>query len=112
MPMAPEGAWMFGEEGLAAVDRPVLIIGAASDTINPYDLEASYIYKNIVYKDRSMISFVDRDHLMIFNNEIVSQMGHFAVAFFSYHLQGIDEYADYFSKKFVQQHEGLDWGIH
>ena len=34
MPMAPEGAWLFGEDGLAAVDRPALIIAATNHDIN------------------------------------------------------------------------------
>lgn len=112
MPMAPEGAWMFGKDGLAAVDRPILVIAAAEDTINIYDLEASFIYKNLGYSNKGMISFLDRDHMMIFNLEVVNRLEHLATAFFGYHLQGNEEYADYFSRQFVRQHEGLDWGIH
>ena len=31
VPMAPEGAWLFGPTGLAAVEIPVMIIGATED---------------------------------------------------------------------------------
>jgi hypothetical protein len=39
-------------------------------------------------------------------------MKHFAVAFFGYHLQGNETMAEFFSKDFVLDHAGLDWGIH
>ena len=82
MPMAPEGAWLFGENRLAAVERPVLILAATADDINYYDLEAVYIFEDMGISDKSMISFVDQDHMMIFDDEQVSLMKHFAAAFF------------------------------
>ena len=33
------------------------------------------------------------------------------VAFFGYHLQGRDDYAEYFSEEFVAQHDDLAWGV-
>ncbi len=112
MPMAPEGAWMFGERGLAAVDRPTLIIGASADDINLYDLEASYIFEHLGAADKSMITFVGEDHMMIGSSDPVAHMKHFAVAFFGYHLQGNQKYANYLSKKFVSKREGLAWGVY
>lgn len=111
IPMAPEGAWLFGERGLAAVDRPTLIIGATADDINIYSLEAAYIFENLGTPDRTMISFVDEGHMMIYYPEQVARMKHFAVAFLGYHLQGRDEYAKYFSEDFVAQYDDLVWGV-
>ncbi|MCX6164053.1 MAG: hypothetical protein NTU73_04205, partial [Ignavibacteriae bacterium] len=59
---------MFGERGLAAVDRPTLIIGATLDDINIYDVEAAYVYEHLGTGDKSMISFVGEDHMMISNS--------------------------------------------
>jgi predicted dienelactone hydrolase len=112
MPMAPEGAWLLGERGLAAADRPTLVIGATADTLNLYEQEASFIYDALGTPDRGMVSFIDQGHMMLDDLDMLARMRHFAVAFFGYHLQGKAEYADYFSKKFVQRHDGLDWGIH
>jgi predicted dienelactone hydrolase len=112
MPMAPEGAWLFGERGLAAVDRPTLIIGATLDDINIYDVEAAYIYEHLGTRDKSMISFVGEDHMMIFNTAPRDRMKHFAVAFFGYHLQGRKDYASYVSKRFVTRQTGLAWGVY
>jgi len=111
MPMAPEGAWLFGERGLAAVDRPTLIIAAAADNMNIYDLEAVYIFEHLGAPERAMISFIDKGHMMVFEPEMVARMAHFAVAFFGYHLQGRDDYAYYFSQDFVAQHADLAWGV-
>lgn len=112
LPMAPEGAWLFGNRGLAAANRPTLIIGATADTINLYDQEASFIFNHLGVEDKGMISFLDQPHGMVGDPEMITRMQHFAAAFFGYHLQGKTEYADYFSRQFVQRHDGLAWGIY
>lgn len=112
MPMAPEGAWWFGEHGLSAVDRPILIIAGTADDINPYNQEIVYIYQNLGTSDKKMISFVDKGHIeMVSNLEIVAKLKHFATAFFGYYLRGCEDYLDYFSEDFVSKQDGLVWGI-
>ena len=112
MPMAPEGAWLFGERGLAAVNRSTLIIGATKDDMNFYDLEAAYIFEHLGTPDKSMISFIDEEHMMVEEYEPVVRMKHFATAFFGHYLQGKGEYAEYFSEKFVSKRDGLAWGVY
>jgi predicted dienelactone hydrolase len=110
MPMAPEGAWIFGERGLATVDRPILIIGATEDEDSPYETEAVFIFEHLNVTERFFISFVGQNHMMIYNVDQVAQMKHFAVAFFSTYLQGRTDYAQYFSEEFVTRQDGLAWG--
>jgi predicted dienelactone hydrolase len=113
MPMAPEGAMLFGERGLAAVDRPMLIIGATEDKgymSCPYDLEAVYIYNQVKAPKRALISFVGQGHMMIWDPEPKARMKHFAAAFFGYHLQGREDYAAFFSPDFIAQYSDLVWG--
>ena len=112
MPMGPDGAWLFGERGLAAVDRPTLIINATEDEYCNYQREAVYIYEHIGTLDKTLISFVGKTHMMILDQEMVSRMAHFAVAFFGYHLQGREDYAKYYSKDFVNQYPDLTWGVY
>jgi predicted dienelactone hydrolase len=109
MPLAGEGWWLFGERGLAAVDRPTLIIAGTGDELY---LENAQIYQHLGTPDRAMISFVGPDHMMIYNREQVARLAHFAVAFFGYHLQGREEMAWYFSEDFVAQHPELAWGVY
>jgi predicted dienelactone hydrolase len=109
MPMAAEGWWLFGEKGLAAVDRPVLIIDSTEDELYK---ENALIYEHLGTSDKSFISFIGPDHMMIYDEEMIARMGHFAVAFFGYHLQNRDEYAKYFSEDFVSQQTGLAWGVY
>jgi predicted dienelactone hydrolase len=110
MPMGVEGAWLFGERSLAAVDRPTLLIQATKDQYCPYEEEAVYIYDHIGTQDRFLISFVDQEHMMIYDREQVSRMQHFSVAFFGTYLQGRQDFAAYFSEEFVSAREGLAWG--
>jgi len=107
MPLAGEGFWLFGEKGLASVDKPSLIIVAAEDTLYP---ENALIFEHLGTPDKAMIRFMGKDHMMIFEREMVARMAHFAVAFFGYHLQGREDYAFYFSEKFVEGHDDLGWG--
>ncbi|MCJ7701008.1 MAG: hypothetical protein MUO62_05455 [Anaerolineales bacterium] len=112
MPMGPEGAWLFGDRGLAAADRPTLIIGATADDICPYILEAAYIFEHLGTPDRYLVSFIDKTHFMVNEREQVKRVNHFVTAFFGYYLQGREDYADYFSEDFVAQFEDLAWGVY
>lgn len=109
MPMAGEGWWLFGERGLAAVDRPVLMIVATEDEL--YD-ENALIYEHLGTSDKTLISFVGITHGGMLNTPYPERMAHFAVAFFGYHLQGREDYAAYFSQEFVGQHDDLAWGAY
>lgn len=107
MPLAGEGWWMFGAQGLAAVDRPVLMIVATQDELYS---ENALIFKHLGVADKTLISFVGPGHMMVYDQEMVARMGHFAVAFFGYHLQGRQDLAQYFSEDFVTQVADLAWG--
>jgi predicted dienelactone hydrolase len=109
MPMAGEGWWLFGEAGLAAVDKPTLILAAAQDDLYP---ENVLIYAHLGTPDKVFITFLGLDHMMIFAKQPIARMAHFAVAFFGYHLQGRQDLAYYFSEEFVAQHTDLAWGVY
>jgi predicted dienelactone hydrolase len=112
MPMAPEGALLFGERGLNAVNIPILIIGATADEYCPYSIEAASIYKHIGSPDKSLISFIDQNHMMVFDFIPKAKIEHFLVAFFRYHLMGNQEDANQFSEEFVNKQPGLFWGVY
>lgn len=108
MPMAPDGAWLYGERGLAMADRPVFIIEGGEDE---QAFEAEYIFNHLGTPDSYMISFPNREHTMVFENDPASWMRHFAVAFFGYYLQGREDLAYFFSASFVSEFEGLVWMV-
>jgi len=83
LPMAGEGWWLFGEKGLATVDRPILIIVATKDGLYP---ENVLIFEHLGTSDKALISFVGRDHMMVYESKMIARMAHFAVAFFGYHF--------------------------
>jgi predicted dienelactone hydrolase len=108
MPMAAEGWWLFGERGLAAVDRPVLMLAADGDDL--YD-ENALIHEHLGTPNRTFISFLGQDHMMIFDPTWVERMAHLAVAFFGRHLQGREELASQYSATFVAGRDELAWGV-
>lgn len=110
MPMAPDGAWLYGDRGLAMADRPVFIIAPTNDEYTPYQIETAYIYDNIGTTELYMVSFIDKKHMMVMQTEPSRELKHFAVAFFGYYLQGKSEYSYYFSQEFVSEFEDLAWG--
>jgi predicted dienelactone hydrolase len=109
MPMAGEGWWLFGEKGLAAVDRPMLILVGTQDELYA---ENALIFEHLGTSDKALISFVGPGHMMVFNSKMVARMAHFATAFFGTHLQGREDLAWYFSEDFVAQHDDLAWGVY
>ncbi|MBN1935350.1 MAG: hypothetical protein JW934_11830 [Anaerolineae bacterium] len=110
MPMAGEGWWLFGDRGLAAVDRPILMLVATQDELYPENVR---IFSHLGASDKTLISFVGPDHMMMVQNpELIARMAHFAAAFFGYHLQGRKELASYLSEDFVAQHADLAWGAY
>ena len=107
MPMAGEGWWLFGERGLAAVDRPVLMLAATGDSLYA---ENAAIYEHLGTADKAFISFVGLDHMMVYDPRMVERMAHFATAFFGCHLADREELAALFSEDFVAEHDDLAWG--
>jgi predicted dienelactone hydrolase len=111
MPMAPDGAWLYGERGLALADRPVLMIQATEDS--PYQpIEAAFIFEHLGAPEKYMGSFIGRTHMMVYEPEVAKRLNHFSTAFFRYHLQSRAEYRDYFSETFVSQFDDLVWGVY
>jgi predicted dienelactone hydrolase len=106
MPMATEGWLLFGEKGLAAVDKPVLIIVGGNDV---YFEENLLIYEHLSSPDKFIITFVGQSHMMIYNREQTAHMKHFAAAFFGYFLQGREDYTAYFSEQFIRDYPALVW---
>jgi len=108
IPMAGDGWFLFGEKGLASVNKPTMIIVATNDgTIQ----EDTLMFKNLGTPEKVMISFIGPDHMMVYNSTYVKRMAHFAVAFFGNYLQGNQDLAWYYSEDFVSQYKDLIWGV-
>ncbi|MHA1280062.1 MAG: hypothetical protein ACTSQ8_22945, partial [Candidatus Helarchaeota archaeon] len=108
IPMAAEGWWLFGEQGLAAVDRPVLMIVGTDDVLYA---ENEAIFDHLGTSDNVLLSFVDQDHMMIYKGYIKARMAHFAAAFFGVHLKGRDELGGFISEELIDQCNDLAWGV-
>ena len=112
MPMAPDGAWLYGQRGLAGVQIPTLIITGTEDSISSYVMETAYIYEHLGSSERYLISFIGWGHALVFNADQALRLQHFASAFFGYYLQGREEYQDHFSEGFINQFDDLAWGVY
>ncbi len=108
MPLACEGWWLFGQRGLAEVDRPVLMIDGSEDQLYA---ENALIFDHLGTADKGFISFVGQGHMMIYDRTMVARMAHFAAAFFGYHLKGEKESQRFFSEEYVSALDGLAWGV-
>lgn len=110
MPLAGEGWWWFGARGLAAVDRPVLILGGTDDDLYR---ENALMFESLGTPEKAMISFIGQDHMaMVEQPERIAEMAHFVAAFFGVHLKGRADLAQYCSQKFVARHASLAWGVY
>ncbi len=109
VPLAGEGWWLYGERGLAFADRPTLIIAATNDGLYA---ENAWIYERLQTDEKAMISFIGPGHMMIYEQDMIARMAHFAAAFFGYHLQGRADLANDYSEDFVNQFSDLAWGVY
>jgi predicted dienelactone hydrolase len=109
VPLAAEGWLLFGDRGLAAVDRPTLLLVGTGDI---WYSENGPIFEHLGTPDKALISFVGEDHMMIFDPEMDARLAHFMTAFFGYHLQGREDLATYFSEDFVASYDDLAWGMY
>lgn len=108
MPMAPGGYALFGERGLTAADRAMLLVAGTEDPT--YTEEAVHIFEHVGSRDKTLVSFVGQDHFMVFDPVMLARMRHLAVAFFGHQLQGREDLAYYYSEDFVSMQQGLAWG--
>ncbi len=100
---------MFGDKGLAAVDRIVLVLSGTQDLLYAENVQ---IFKQMGTTDKALISFMGIGHMgMIEEEKYIARMAHFATSFFGYHLQGNQNYVEFFSEDFVNQQEALFWGM-
>lgn len=108
IPMSSGGEWLFGPNGLAHVDKAILITAGTREGVRYEDCYK--IFEDLGTSQKAFISFVGRDHGMVYLRIPNNQMKHLAIAFFSYHLKGKKEYGQYFSEDYISQIEGLAWG--
>lgn len=112
MPMAPDGHWLYGERGLAYADRPVLMIAMTEDEFSPYQQVSVEIFEQLGAPEKALISFVGNTHMDVMNSVVINRIRHFSTAYFGYHLQGHQDYKEFFSEDFVSQFEYLSWGVY
>ena len=122
MPLGPEGFDVTGPDGLTAITVPVLYMAAGNDALNPYPLAAVPLFNNTDPDLASMITFTEAGHMMIFATDAQPQFKRFGLAFFGYHLAGIDEYGPALTPAFVEgqapyvephlTYETLVWDVH
>lgn len=108
MPMACDGWLLFGERGLAAADRPALILIASEDELYG---EAAMIFEHLGSADSFLITFRDLDHMMMYDSQQAGRIAHFATAFFNCYLKGREKDRSLFSEAFVSRREELHWGV-
>ena len=105
VPVDPCYGPLFGERGLAGATVPTLIIGLLDEDQCLYRRDAAFIY------DRYLVTLMDVDHAEAMGaTRALETFNHFATAFFGYYLQGREDYGDYLTADFVDQHEDLAWG--
>lgn len=107
-PMGLGAVMMYGERSLAAVDRPMLVL-IPTDEMHPI---ITHVFEQVGNPEKVMVSFINRDHMMVLNSWEAERMNHFVTAFFGYYLQGRDDYAKFFSEDFVAQFDDLAWGVY
>lgn len=109
MPMGNDALLLFGPRGLAAIDRPTLVLESSRDEGYPI---AAKMFEFMPQQWAAMITNIGHDHMILLDPVGLGHIRHLMVAFFGYHLLGRQEYAPLFSEEFVKQHPELAWGAY
>jgi predicted dienelactone hydrolase len=105
------GIWgLFGERGLEQVAAPTLVMQGTADSGNAdYEDEAIYLVSHLQSDDAIFISLINAGHSF---PSVSRQVAPYLVAFFGYHLQGNEDYAEYLTEDYVNSVDGLAWGAY
>lgn len=90
--IAPCFARLFGEQGLASVTVPTLLIAGTQDRVCPYEVDATYVYDHLGSSDRYLVTLEGNTHDALRGSRVIQP---YASAFFGFYLQGKSSYASY-----------------
>ena len=112
MPIIPAAGILFGDDGFASITAPVLMLAGTIDTYVHYEYEIVPAYQQMASGDHYLITLIDYGHHYTITGRPGDYYKHFSAAFFGYHLQRQEEYAEYLTEEYVAQFEDLAWGIY
>lgn len=108
--IAPSRALLFGADGLAAAEAPVLIVGGTADELAPYRTEAVFMAEHLG-GEPVLISALGAGHYDLADlalwGDPIETLG---AAWFGLHLQGRAEAAAVLEPEAVEALPGLAWG--
>jgi predicted dienelactone hydrolase len=112
IPGGPEGAWLFGERGLAEASVPVLLLAGSEDDINVYSFETEFYFEHLG-SPTELITMVGADHIEpVSRTDGTAYLRLFSTAFFDANLNGSASSAMLVSEEYVADIlPGLDLGI-
>ncbi len=109
--IAPSRALLFGADGLAAAEAPVLIVGGTADELAPYRTEAVFMAEHLG-GEPVLISALGAGHYDLADPALwgdpIETLG---AAWFGLHLQGRAEAAAALEPEAVEALPGLVWGV-
>jgi predicted dienelactone hydrolase len=122
-PGGPEGAWLFGERGLAAASVPALLWAGSEDNINVYSFETSFFFDHLG-SPTELITLIGADHIEpVYRTDAIDYLRLFSTAFFDWHLHESAASANLITEDFVEyglpglnldiellSFDGLRWG--
>jgi predicted dienelactone hydrolase len=112
IPAGPEGAWLYGEEGLGAASVPTLLWAGSEDDVNVYAFETGFLQEHLG-SPTDLITVVGGDHFSaILDLYTLARFRLFATAFFDLHLKGDTGNAGFFTQQFIEDDlPALDLGV-
>lgn len=108
------GGPVFGERGLAAATVPTLIIEGTNGADSPYAWSAVFVYENLGAEERYLISVpgVSTTFAGIYGSRYQPAVLTLATAFFGRYLQQQEAYASYLTEEYVNDLDGVVWGVY
>lgn len=101
---------MFGERGLASVSLPIIILAPTHDEVFSYQQETVLMYNYLGSNDRYLINLIDGSHNSTLTTTPSQKI--LFTAFFGYYIKSQEKYAQYLKDNYVNNLQGLSWGVY
>jgi predicted dienelactone hydrolase len=101
---------VFGKRGLAPVSLPIILLAPTRDGLCSYKNETVLMYNYLGSKDRFLINLIDGSHISTFTTTRSQKI--LFTAFFGYYIKNQEEYTQYLKDDYVNNLQGLSWGVY
>lgn len=111
MTYMPCDSWYIGEQGLAAATLPTLTVATTENEFCGYVIDTGRVATMLGSEEADILTLRGLRYLLPSDRRVNPILSQYATAFFGYHLQGNEDYAQYLTAEYTETIENALWGL-